>query len=147
MKLRVRLRGVQRIFLDTSPVIYYVEKNPTYLAKVKPVFSRIDAGSLSAVTSPITLSECLVHPYRLQHVDCIVRFRNLIVNGSHVNFVLIDDTIADRAADLRAQHHLTLPDALQLATALRAGCDAFLTNDPVLRRVTSIDVVVLDEVD
>ncbi len=61
MKLSVRLRNVQRIFLDTRPIIYFVEKNPIYLAKVQPVFTRIDSSMLTAVTSPITLSECLVH--------------------------------------------------------------------------------------
>ena len=147
MKLSARLKNVQRIFLDTAPVIYYVEKNPAYLAKVKPVFTRIDAGTLTAVTSPITLSECLVHPYRLHHLDGIARFRDLIVGGSNVNFVLLDDAIADKAAELRAQHGLTLPDALQMATALRAGCDAFLTNDPILKRVAGLDVIVVDEVE
>jgi predicted nucleic acid-binding protein len=147
MKLSARLKNVQRIFLDTAPVIYYVEKNPAYLARVKPVFARIDAGTLAAVTSPITLSECLVHPYRLQHVDGIARFRDLIVGGSNVNFVLLDDAIADKAAELRAQHGLTLPDALQAATALSAGCDAFLTNDPILMQVTGLNVIVVDQVE
>jgi hypothetical protein len=33
------------------------------------------------------------------------------------------------------------------ATALTAGCNAFLTNDPALKRVTALDVIVLDEVE
>lgn len=145
MKLTARLRNVQRIFLDTGPIIYYVESNPVYVTKVKPIFDRIDAGTLTAITSPITLSECLVHPYRLQQLDNIAKFSELIINGSNVNFVLIDDAIADKAAELRAQHNLTLPDALQAATAISAGCGAFLTNDPVLKRVASLDVIVIDE--
>ena len=34
------LQGVTRLFLDTAPVVYYVERNPTYRkTKVKaPVF-------------------------------------------------------------------------------------------------------------
>ena len=147
VKLINRLKNVRRIFLDTAPVIYYVEKNPAYLAKVKPVFTQIDAGVLTAVTSPITLSECLVHPYRLQHLDGIAKFRDLIVSGSNVNFVLLDDAIADKAAELRALYNLTLPDAFQAATALRAGCSTFLTNDPILRRVPGLDIIVIDEIE
>jgi predicted nucleic acid-binding protein len=147
VKLSVRLRNVRRIFLDTGPVIYFVEKNPVYLAKVKPVFTRIDSGRLTAVTSPITLSECLVHPYRPQQAEGITMFRDLIVNGGNVNFVLLDDAIADKAAELRAQHNLTLPDALQAATALQSECSAFLTNDPIIKRVAGIDAIVLDEVE
>jgi predicted nucleic acid-binding protein len=42
---------------------------------------------------------------------------------------------------------LSLPDALQAAVALVAGCDAFLTNDAVLKRVTELRVITLDEVE
>ncbi len=64
-KLTERLDNVQRIFLDTAPVIYYVEKNKDYFSLVEVVFNKIDSGPLTAITSPITLAECLVHPYRL----------------------------------------------------------------------------------
>ena len=40
--------------------IYYVEQNPAHTAVVDPIFDRLDAGALQAVTSPITLAECLV---------------------------------------------------------------------------------------
>ncbi|MFM7368982.1 MAG: VapC toxin family PIN domain ribonuclease, partial [Sphaerospermopsis kisseleviana] len=55
----------KKLFLDTVPVIYYVENHPQYQSSVNYVFHGIDSGLLSAVTSPITLSECLVYPYRL----------------------------------------------------------------------------------
>lgn len=57
--------GREASLLDTAPVIYYVEKHPTYLELVTPVFNRIDAALLTAITSPVTLAECLVAPYRL----------------------------------------------------------------------------------
>jgi len=42
MKTAEALHQVKRLFLDTAPVIYYVEKNPRYLAVVAPIFDRID---------------------------------------------------------------------------------------------------------
>jgi hypothetical protein len=51
VKISAALQGVTRLFLDTAPVIYYVEKHPTYLALVAPIFGRVDAGALTAVTS------------------------------------------------------------------------------------------------
>jgi len=65
MTITEALSGVQTLFLDTAPVIYYVEGHPDYLPIVETFFERIDEGLLTAVTSPITLSECLVLPYRL----------------------------------------------------------------------------------
>ena len=60
------LDSVHLIFLDTAPVIYFVEKNPSFAPKVQPIFDRLDNGKLSAVVSPITLAECLVLPYKLK---------------------------------------------------------------------------------
>ena len=55
--------------------------------------------------------------------------------------------VAEIAAELRAQHNIRTPDALQLATAMDSGCEAFLTNDRSLKRVKDIDVLLLDELD
>jgi hypothetical protein len=52
--------GVTRLFLDSAPVIYYVERNSRYFAIVDVIFELIFDGSLMAVTSPVTLAECLV---------------------------------------------------------------------------------------
>jgi predicted nucleic acid-binding protein len=53
--------------------------------------------------------------------------------------------MADIAAEMRASYGFRTPDALQLACGIAAGCDAFLTNDHTLRRVTEIPVLVLDD--
>ena len=59
----------------------------------------------------------------------------------------IDEVIARRAAQLRARYPLALDDAFQIVTAIIAQCDAFLTNDATLKRVTELNVIVLDEVE
>jgi predicted nucleic acid-binding protein len=40
-----------------------------------------------------------------------------------------------------------LTDAFQVAVAIASGCDAFLTNDIALKRVTELGVIVLDEME
>ena len=137
------LNHTQRLFLDTAPIIYYVEKHPSYFAMVRPIFDRIDQGKLTMTTSPITLAECLVHPYQMGHLDAVQIFSELLTNQMH--FVWIDETIATRSAELRAHYHLHLPDALQIAVALHASCDAFLTNDKALKQVTELRILVVDE--
>ena len=62
MSLFERLDTVHQIFLGTAPVIYFVEKNPSFAPKVQLVFDRLDESNLIAVVSPITLAECLVLP-------------------------------------------------------------------------------------
>jgi len=145
MKLVRQLESVRRIFLDTAPVIYFVEQNPDYLEQSQAVFSRLDEGKITAVVSPITLSECLVVPYRLENAEVAQVFTDLLVNSESVLFYPIDEITADKAADLRARYNLTLTDAFQLAIAIQAECDAFLTNDIDLKRVTEIPIIVLSE--
>lgn len=61
-EIRKRIRAFRKVFLDTAPIIYFVEKHPDYGAAVDAVFELIDEGRISAVVSPVTLAECLVHP-------------------------------------------------------------------------------------
>jgi len=146
MNIPKYLSGVRCLFLDTAPVIYYVEAHPLYLPKVEKIFELIDTGLLTAVTSPITLSECLILPYRLESEELEQKFSALIINSSNTIFMPIDDGIAKQAAKLRARYNLSLADALQVAVALAAGCDAFLTNDIALKRVQELKILVIDEI-
>jgi predicted nucleic acid-binding protein len=72
-------------------------------------------------------------------------YRDLLLDSRHFILLPIDVAIAESAADLRARYHLRTPDALQIAAALRAGCEAFVTNDATLRRVADLRVLVLDQ--
>ncbi len=146
MNIAQRLQGVTRLFLDTAPIIYFVEENERYLPLVESVFDLIDQGALVAVTSPITLAECLVIPYRDDRPDLQQAFSDLITNGANTLFTSLDDSIAKLAAELRAKHNLSLTDAFQIATAISSGCDAFLTNDAGLKRINQIPVIVLDDI-
>ena len=138
--------NITHIFLDTAPLIYYVEENPSYFSIVETIFNHIDDGSLIAVTSPVTLAECLVGVYRSRLFQYKKDFLELIVYGINVIFVPIDSEQAQQAGELRARYNLTLTDAFQIATALSAGCEAFLTNDITLKRVAELNVLILDEI-
>lgn len=147
MKAWEALQGVYRLFLDTAPVIYYIEKHPVYFPVLSPIFDQIDRGTLMAVTSPITLSECLVLPYRLRSIQLQRDFTELIVRGKHTMFVWLDEDCGQRAAEIRARYNLTLLDAFQIAAALSAGCEALLTNDRALTRVTDLRILMLEDIE
>ena len=109
------------------------------------VFERLDDGTLAGVTSPVTLSEYLVLPFRLGKPEVAQAFIQMFSKSNNMTFVVIEDQIASQAADLRARYNLTLADAFQAAAALAADCDAFLTNDDTFKRVIELNVIVLDE--
>jgi predicted nucleic acid-binding protein len=145
MKIAEALEEVRCIFLDTAPVVYYVERHPTYFERVRPIFERIDDGQLTGVTSPVTLAECLVVPCRLNLSQLRIDFHELIVHGTNTLFMPIGEIIARRAAELRASLGLTLTDAFQAATAMESGCDALLTNDNGMKRVTGLRILIVDD--
>lgn len=145
MSLDDVLSGVTRLGLDTAPIIYFVEAHPRYDAVITEVFRRIADGAIIGVTSVITLTEVLVHPIRQGRRELQHEYRDLLLQSANFEIVPLDVATAERAADLRARYNVRTPDALQLAAALAVGCDAFLTNDASLKRVTELKVLVMDE--
>lgn len=145
MKISDALANVSRLFLDTAPVIYFVEHNPQFVDLVDPIFERLSTD-LTAVASGITLSECLVGAIRLGLADLEQAFVN-VLQQEQVVFVEINAAIAREAARIRVRYNLQLPDALQVAAAIIAGCEAFLTNDAALKRVMKLRVLVVCELE
>ncbi len=148
MTIAESLQGVTRLFLDSAPVIYYIEEDTRYFALIDAIFDLISDGSIMGVTSPVTLAECLLRPYRLGQTQLQQGFIELITDNDKLEFVpLVDEDIAIQAAQIRGRYNLQLPDAFQIAVALAAGCEALLTNDATFRRVTELRVLVLDDFD
>jgi predicted nucleic acid-binding protein len=147
MRIDKHLHTVTRLFLDTAPVIYYAEKDARYLSVVDTIFDCLDSGRMQAVTSPVTLAECLVVPYRLSQETLRQVFSDIIINGANVVFACIDDKTGTVAAELRARYNISLTDALQVAVALQNDCEAFLTNDMTLKRLTELNILVLSELE
>jgi len=144
VKINDALTGVRRLFLDTSPIIYHLEGVAAYQPLTDVIFQEIRKGTLEAVTSSVTLAECLVHPYRQGNAALVQQFRNAITAGINTLYVGVD-AVAESAAELRARYNLSLTDAFPIAAALAAGCDAFLTNGAALKRVSELRVLVLEE--
>ena len=145
MKISDGLAGVSRLFLDTAPVIYFVERNPQFVHSVDLIFEQL-SDDITAVVSGITLSECLVGAISLGLVDLEQAFVD-VLQQEEVIFVDINAAIARESARIRVCYKLQLPDALQLAAAIIADCEAFLTNDTALKRVTELRVLVVGELE
>jgi predicted nucleic acid-binding protein len=147
MRVEQALKGVKQLFLDTAPVIYYVERHPNYFPVVQPIFQHLQTGDFKAVASPITLAECLTLPYRQGLTQLQQDFIDVIVAGENTIFQPTDAAVGCKAAEVRGQYQLKLPDALQIATALIAECDSFLTNDRRLESITELEIIVIENLE
>ena len=139
-------RSARILGLDTSAFIYHLEDHPVYAPRVGTIFREIERGHARGVTSTLTFLEVLVGPYRAGDQARRVALSGLLASFPGVSWIALDLAVADRAASLRGRYRLRTPDAIQLATALDAGADAFLTNDQQLSRVTEVPVLLIDEI-
>jgi len=90
------------------------------------------------VTSPERLAEFLARHRRIG-----IDTAPLIYHREWMPLTL---SIADRAAQLRAEYRLRTPDAIQVATVIAGEATGLVTNDFGMRRVEGIEVLVLDAV-
>ena len=142
-----------RVYIDANIFIYAVEGVEPWASVLRDVFSDIDAGKLFAITSNLSLAECLVMPFkhyqndlfRPSAEDLITVYRQVLSPRPYLNIAPIDDHILIFAARLRAETGLKLPDAIHAATALTQKCNVMLTNDAGFKRVPNIDVFLLSD--
>ena len=135
-----------RIYLDTNTWIYALEGYSEFRSELTLLFEQMQAGTLTGITSELTLAELLVKPCQDRDLAQQVRYKKAIANRKNF-FVMpvLRDLLID-AADVRAKTQLKLPDAIHAATALRTKCTTLLTNDRQIKKLTDISVVLLSEV-
>ncbi|KAB8314635.1 type II toxin-antitoxin system VapC family toxin [Tolypothrix campylonemoides VB511288] len=133
------------VYVDTSTVIYSVEKFPEYVPLLAPLWLKLQAGEIKIVSSELILMETLVLPLRNSNSILINAYEQLLIS-SEMQLIPISQSILRQAANLRATSNLKTPDAIHAATALSVSCNQFITNDKGFRNVPSLPVVILSEV-
>ena len=135
----------KKVFLDTAPLIYYIEENQQYSKILDPLFLTNSKGKFLFQTSMITLLEVLVLPMRKNEHQLVEQYKNILCNSQTIEIFDLDIDIAIAAAGYRAKYGLKTPDSIQVATAVCSSADYFLTNDIRLKAVKEIEVLILDE--
>jgi len=131
------------VALDTQVFIYFIEEDKQFLPLVKPLFEAIDQDKLLGATSGLTLMEVLVVPYRTGNFSLADRYEALLTRSRGVRFIDVDRPLLKTAARVRATFRLKPPDAIQVAAAMVAKCQAFLTNDRRIPSMPGLKVVQL----
>ncbi|MDD2892732.1 MAG: PIN domain-containing protein [Halothiobacillaceae bacterium] len=126
------------VFVDTAPFIYVLESHPQFADLFAGLFEAAENGSFSIVLSTITLAEVLTGPHKAGLTALAKRYEIALCQ---YEVIPVSVSIAALAAQLRVQHRLKLPDALQLATALETGANAFVTHDRDFSGVTALPVL------
>lgn len=133
------------VFLDTAPLIYFIEGHSEYQEKLMACFTANDNGDFTFITSSITLLEVLVKPLRERKHRLVEQYKEILLNASGILLAEVSNDIAEGAAGLRAKYNLKTPDAIQVATALENQADYFFTNDYRLAIIQEIKIVTFQD--
>lgn len=133
-----------KVYLDTSPVIYSVEKHAGYWQILLPLWRSLKSGEIEVVTSELTLLETLVKPIKQGNQILVAAYETVLTN-TEIELLPITRDVLREAAEIRAAGNLKTPDAIHAATATRANCQYLLTNDPAFKRVENLNVVILSD--
>ena len=133
----------KKIFLDTTPLIHYIEENNVYVQKLNELFSI--QSHCQFITSVITLSEVLVMPLKEGNTRLAEQYENILTQAENIVIYEINTEIAKESARLRAKYTIKTPDAIQLATAQYCSVDFFLTNDLRLKSINDLNILTLND--
>ena len=124
----------KKAFLDTNLFIYLIEENELHLNKVHNLLLFLEKNEYEIITSTLTLGEILTKPYKENRLDLVETYKKFF---SDMELVELNSEIASLFAKVRADYKIKTPDAVQLASAVYAKADLFVTNDDGLSRFES----------
>ena len=93
----------KRVFVDTAPIIYYLENSALYVDLIKKFFTKCLEENIQIVTSAITIEEYLVLPYVSGKVELADNFKRFI-EYMNIKVVDIDSNIAEQGAKIRGKY-------------------------------------------
>jgi predicted nucleic acid-binding protein len=140
MALGAEIPDGATVLVDTNPLIYMLEGNPL-AARFRGLFSDIDRGRLTALVTPTTVAEVVSGPLKIGKEALAERYRRALTDNAGWSVRDLDADIAVLAARLRLRYKLKLPDAMQLAAAVREGCYALITHDRDFAAVTELPIL------
>ena len=145
-KFKDRLLKSRVIFLDTAPIIYYIEDVSDYSGLMSAVVDFVKLGKTKVLSSTLTVTEVLVAPMRKGKTDIVNKFMLFLKNSNNISLIPISLEIAELAGRIRSKYlFLRTADAIQISAAIVSKANYFLTNDKDLKRVKEIKVIFLGD--
>ena len=142
MKRLLTLNKYSFVCLDSNIFSYHFHQHPVFGLTAKSIFDKMSLDNLQAVTSLITLTEILSIKAPLVKLK---ELEKLFKETPNLTIVEFGYAIATQTARIRRKYKFKIPDAIQLATALQAKTQAFITNDEQLKKFKEIKVLLLSE--
>lgn len=131
------------VYLDSNIFTYLVEGERRYVDAATRVFEQLARAGATAVTSEITVAECLWAPAKAGARSIFARYEAIFASGDIV-LAPLDGVLAHRAAVHGGRIGLKLIDAIHHVSAVDSGCRFLVSNDRHYRSTADLTVLTLD---
>ncbi|PHR19943.1 MAG: VapC toxin family PIN domain ribonuclease [Hoeflea sp.] len=132
------MRAGDHVYLDSNVVITILEHTTPLNRSQKLFIDALENGTVTGISSHLTLAECLVKPMRESNAHAIDAVLQFLESQEHIELVPVSRDILVKAAQIRAVSGTKLSDAIHPASAVAAGCDTFLSDDKGIRMPASV---------
>jgi len=135
----------QSIYIDTNLFIYFLDHNTEFFSISAEILAATEQGKIFAFTGDITVAETLVKPYQINDLSLISAVKSFFFADNFLSIIPHDSATFDLSAQVRAKYSMKFADALHYATAIKSGCEIFITNDKGIRSTNEIDVILIKD--
>ncbi|MGI9038911.1 MAG: type II toxin-antitoxin system VapC family toxin [Gemmatimonadota bacterium] len=142
--LRGVLTSAIRVHVDASVLALHLTGHGRYTPLTRMLLGLLSDDELSATTSAISIYQLLVEAYRRGETDTAATAERYLTTIPGLSVVDVTPAIARQASQVRAQLGGSPERALQIATALSARAEVYLTQRSAFRRVAGMSVESLD---
>lgn len=136
----------RRVYLDANVFIYFLSGSVTWAPTVELLLTAARDGQVNAVTGDAVVSEIMVGPYRDRDPLVVRSVREFFGEPGFLEIVSHSPKAWDDAAVLRGTLGMPMIDALHVATAAEARCDALISNDQRMKAALGVEVIGLGAV-
>lgn len=140
LKRNLNANRFQSVGLDTNLFIYYFQGHPQFGHIVREVFRSLSLRQAALSTSVLTITEVL--SFKVSE-NALQGLEHELVTMPLLYIIDVNRDIARNAAKIRRIYGFRFADAIQLATALQAKADVFITNDKKLKHFKELPVRLL----
>ena len=123
------LRHHKRVLIDTGVWIYHFEQHPEFARAAGIAIQSLEDGRFRGIASELALLELTVRPLQLGRQDVADEYELLLSYFPNLELEPVSKEVLLGAAALRARHRLRTPESILLATGIRSGATAAITND------------------
>ena len=115
------------MYVDTNILIYLFELHDPYSQQVASMLEKNSQEGKLLMTSVITITEFLA--------GTISSTLETLRQVPNLDFITLDEDLAEQSAILQRKHKLQIGDSIHLASAIKNNAETFLSNDKQLLKV------------